>query len=235
VALAANQSVNVAQMNGVAVSMGAGVAGTGTPRVVLATDGQGQVADNAAFTDGTTRLGMSGYIYDETAGTALTENDAGAARIDSKRAQVMVIEDVTTRGTTNRLAVNTSLAASVTPVPHTTGGGALVKLRSAASTNATVVKASAGKLLGWRFQNRGTVEQYVKIYNKATTPAPATDTGAGTLLDVIQLLPGQVIQEQFPYGLDCAAGIGYAIVGGQTDADATSATADAIIGRLDYK
>lgn len=38
VALAANQSVNIAQMNGVTVSMGAGASGTGTQRVVIAND-----------------------------------------------------------------------------------------------------------------------------------------------------------------------------------------------------
>lgn len=38
VALAANQSVNVAQMNGVATTMGAGVNGTGVQRVTIATD-----------------------------------------------------------------------------------------------------------------------------------------------------------------------------------------------------
>jgi len=62
------------------------------------------IADNAGFTDGTTRVEMAGYVFDETAGTALTENDAAAARIDSKRSQVMVIEDATTRG--QRVSVN---------------------------------------------------------------------------------------------------------------------------------
>jgi hypothetical protein len=57
-----------------------------------------KVADNAGFTDGTTPVQPVGYIFDEVAGTALTENDAGAARIDSKRAQVLVLEDATTRG-----------------------------------------------------------------------------------------------------------------------------------------
>lgn len=56
-----------------------------------------QIVDNAAFTDGTTTLLMGGYIFDNVAGTALTENDAAAARIDSKRAQVFVLEDGTTR------------------------------------------------------------------------------------------------------------------------------------------
>lgn len=60
--------------------------------------GTGSLVDNAAFTDGTTRVVMGGYILNETAGTALTENDAAAARIDSKRAVVNVLEDATTRG-----------------------------------------------------------------------------------------------------------------------------------------
>lgn len=64
------------------------------------------IVDNAGFTDGTTALHMQGYIYDETAGTALTENDAGAARIDVKRAQVITLEDATTRG--RRLTINAS-------------------------------------------------------------------------------------------------------------------------------
>lgn len=58
----------------------------------------GNIVDNAQFTDGTTRLMPAAYIFDETAGTGLTENDAAAARIDSKRAQVTTLEDATTRG-----------------------------------------------------------------------------------------------------------------------------------------
>lgn len=44
VALAANQSVNVAQINGVATTMGNGVSGTGVQRVTIASDSTGQVA-----------------------------------------------------------------------------------------------------------------------------------------------------------------------------------------------
>ena len=57
-----------------------------------------KLADNAGFTDGTTKLQPIGFIYDEVAGTALTENDIAAARIDVKRATVGVIEDGVTRG-----------------------------------------------------------------------------------------------------------------------------------------
>ena len=73
-----------------------------------------EIADNAGFTDGTSSLIMAGFAFDETAGTALTENDAAAARVDSKRAQVMVVEDATTRG--QRQSVDPNGAAKVAGV-----------------------------------------------------------------------------------------------------------------------
>lgn len=56
------------------------------------------IADNAGYVDGTSKVFPAGYIFDETAGTALTENDVAAARLDSKRALINVLEDATTRG-----------------------------------------------------------------------------------------------------------------------------------------
>ncbi len=71
------------------------------------------IIDNAGFTDGTSPVLPMGFILDEVAGTALSENDTAAARIDSKRAQVFVLEDATTRGT--RQTVTAGLAGLVTP------------------------------------------------------------------------------------------------------------------------
>lgn len=70
------------------------------------------IIDNAAFADGTDKVLLAGYIFDEVAGTALTENDAAAARVDSKRAQVSVIEGAT-RGT--RADVKTTSAVAGDP------------------------------------------------------------------------------------------------------------------------
>lgn len=85
-----------------------------------ATDG---LVDNAGFTDGTSRVQPVGYIFDEVAGTALTENDIAAARLDSKRSQIFVIEDGTTRGTrttvkgasTSAVAGDTALVVAISP------------------------------------------------------------------------------------------------------------------------
>lgn len=82
------------------------------------------IADNAGFVDGTTKVSMSGYVFDETAGTALTENDAAAARINANRAQVFTLEDGATRG--RRLTVSAAGAALV-------DGSAITQPVSAAS------------------------------------------------------------------------------------------------------
>lgn len=92
-----------------------------------------KVADNAGFTDGTTKVLPAGFIFDEVAGTALTENDAAAARIDSKRAQVFALEDATTRG--QRQAVSSGGAAEM----H----GDVAHDAAASSTNPVLVGARA--------------------------------------------------------------------------------------------
>jgi hypothetical protein len=85
------------------------------------------LADNAGFTDGTTKVFMGGYIYDEVAGTALTENDAAAARINANRAQVQTIEDGSTRGryVTVTAANALKVDASSVAVPVTDNSGSL--------------------------------------------------------------------------------------------------------------
>jgi hypothetical protein len=80
----------------------------------------GNVVDNAAFTDGTTTVFMQGYIFDDVAGTALTENDAAAARIDSKRAVVIVGEDATTRTQKWAISAAGALSGNLTQVGGST-------------------------------------------------------------------------------------------------------------------
>lgn len=102
--LGANNDVTVT--NAAAANLKAEVVGTGT--FVTQIDGAALtslqliddtiLADNIGFTDGATKVTMAGFIYDEVAGTALTENDAAAARINVNRAVVNVIEDGVTRG-----------------------------------------------------------------------------------------------------------------------------------------
>jgi hypothetical protein len=47
---------------------------------------------------------------------------------------------------------------------------------STASTNAVVIKASGGSIYNFMAINVANSHSYVKLYDKATTPNPATDT-----------------------------------------------------------
>lgn len=93
--------------NGGSLTVDGTVAVSGT----TTTQDTASLVDNAAFTDGTSRVLPAGFIFDDTAGTALTENDVGAARMSSTRALVVNLEDATTRG--QRQAVNSNGGAAV--------------------------------------------------------------------------------------------------------------------------
>jgi hypothetical protein len=119
-----------------------------------------KLADNAGFTDGTTKVLPVGYIFDEVAGTALTENDVAAARVDSKRAVVGVIEDATTRG--QRLAVSATGAAKV-------DGSAVTQPVSLAINTPTI--AAGTNLMG-------------KVGIDQTTPGTTNRVDVGTINSV---------------------------------------------------
>lgn len=110
---------NVTVVQPTASNLNATVVGTGTFAVqesgaaltALQLIDDSIFTDNAAFTDNSSKVTVAGFYFDDAAGTALTENDVAAARIDSKRALVNVIEDATTRG--QKMAVSAAGAASV--------------------------------------------------------------------------------------------------------------------------
>jgi len=163
------------------------------------------VADNAAFTDGTTKLFMAGYIFDESAGTALTENDAAAPRLDSKRASVFTLEDETTRGTrltikaasTAPVAADKAAVVAVSPnslvaVPSGGGGVAALPVKMTAQFPATYVAAgstvSSGALTAntevilWSIDHAASATKTVKIHKivaelTCTTAPAAAGTG----------------------------------------------------------
>lgn len=192
----------------------------------------GNIVDNAAFTDGTTRLSMSGYIFDEVAGTALTENDGAAARIDSKRAQVLVIEDATTRG--QRQAVDASGNASVSNKATATGGATIGKVLSAASTNATNLKGSAGNVFSIALVNTNAAVRYIHLYNKATAPTVGTDVPVATF-GIPGNAAGAGISIPADIGAAFTTGIGYSLTTGASDTDTGAVALNEITGWILYK
>jgi hypothetical protein len=98
---------------------------------------------------------------------------------------------------------------------------------SAASTNATNLKASAGKVFGWCLANNSASWRYVKLHNSATAPT----AGAG-VARTIPISPNGMSVIYSEGGITFSAGIGYTTVTGAADADGTPVGANEIVGEL---
>jgi hypothetical protein len=250
VSLAANQSVNVTQLAGTAVSVNSGVKDAGTQRVVLATDqpalstampvslasvpshavtNAGTFAtqesgaaltslqllddtvftDDAAFTVATSKVSAIGAMADEVSTDSVDEGDIGIPRM-----------------TLNRVL-------RIAETPTTLGGLTPHQKISAATTNATSLKASAGQLYWLYVSNVNAAARYIKFYDKATAPTVGTDTPVLTIL-----VPGNAAGAggtvPIPSGIAFGTGIAYAITTGVAVADTGAVAANEIVLNLGY-
>lgn len=95
VQLAANQSVNVAQINGVTPLMGNGATGTGSPRVTIASDNTAFTVNPASATAPVSTMNSASAnagvtsavagVFDDASPTAITENNFGYMRMSANR------------------------------------------------------------------------------------------------------------------------------------------------------
>jgi hypothetical protein len=149
-----------------------------------------------------------------------------------------VVMDYITGRVYNRLDVwqtqpgDSTNLQQVAIAPAITDNGLLsVKTVCAASTNATVVKGSAGKLYQVDCFNSDSIGYWVKFYNKATAPTVGTDVPVATRWVPAgggYVLPGDI-------GTPFSAGIGFATTLLATDADTTVVTnANKLVVNLKY-
>ena len=129
--------------------------------------------------------------------------------------------------TTTAAAGTALIGDTATQYRSTASGASSTHIVSAATTNATLVKSSAGKVLGWYFANTTASWLYVKLHNQATTPIAGTG-----VVRTIAVPPNGISQFFSEGGITFATGIGMTVVAGVTDSDATSITASALVGEL---
>lgn len=136
------------------------------------------------------------------------------------------------------IANDPTLISLVTPKAATTMGATPVAITSAASTNATNVKASAGALLGGQVINTTTTGYCIRFYNLSSAPTASSSTG---YVFSIPIPPGAASGQYGgtlitpgTFGADFTTGLGYVITGGCTSTDNTNA-AVGIYGFLTYK
>lgn len=127
------------------------------------------------------------------------------------------------------LNAGTNLAADVGIQyrANATGAASGAHIVSAATTNATIVKASAGRVLGWAIGNTTAAWRYVKLHNQTTLPTAGTG-----VVRTISIPPGGLAQQNLPGGIAFTTGIGLTIVTGSADADATAVAVGDVVGEL---
>jgi len=181
-------------------------------------------------------------LYTSGAIAALTTGQFGTLAIDVSR-NLRALATVNSATGTDGFA-NTSLGYGQTSsqgtatnnlfamAPHLFNGtgwdrqkkpnAALRLLSSAATTNATSVKAAAGDLFKVSGNNTVASKRYLKLYNKASAPTVGTDTPVLTF----------VLPASAPFAIDLGAsgqyfatGIAFAITGAAADADTTAIAA----------
>jgi hypothetical protein len=122
--LEANQSVNLAQINGVTPTMGSGNATSATLRVILAANQdpvgiQSQSNPTSTMNSSTALQGVitaNGFVFDDTAPTTVTENNFGMARMSANRNQYATLRDAA--GNERGVNVNASNELLVSPTAN---------------------------------------------------------------------------------------------------------------------
>lgn len=192
------------------VVVGAGIVAAGPTVKAYAVDSNGlqkigQQADDTAFA-GDGYVFPVGFKADETATDSVDEGDIGAGRMTLDRKQIK------------------------TEYAHAAGGATPYHLLAAGTTNATSVKNTPGRLYSILVNNLNAAVRYLKFYDKASAPVPATDT----VKYVVPIPAGAVVSLSLGVGLDFAVGIAFALVTGISNTDATAVTANEHVVELAY-
>lgn len=130
------------------------------------------------------------------------------------------------------LPSGTNNTGYVTPAAAgATTGATPFHLVSAATTNATSLKASAGTLWEMIAMNlSASIPAYLKLFDKASAPTLGTDTPVYVVpLPTAGSASGAGSSKAWPVGLKFTNGIAYAITGGIADNDATAVAASQVV------
>lgn len=179
-------------------------------------------------TDGTNTMptmdstARPGFVNLNLAGTAVSGNsgnkDAGTLRV--------------VLATDQPALTNTQ---PVKDLAQTSGGLSMHQSGPLAnSNNATTVKASAGQVYALQVFNVTATVAYLKLYNKATSPSPGSDTPVKVIAIPANTAVGGVVMK-WEKGLEFTTGIAYAVVTGISGTDNTSVAANSGIVNIDYK
>ena len=156
--------------------------------------------------------------------------------LEAKDQDGLAFPNTVTEGQAIRAAGSMSGVLYVMPVNEDgTAGATSLGVASAASTNATNVKASGGRVLGVYLVNTTATLYYIRFYNLASAPTCSSATGYLFSLPIPASATGAGFSMPFPgEGLAFGTGIGYCLTGGAGSTDNTNA-AIGIYGVVAFK
>ncbi len=123
---------------------------------------------------------------------------------------------------------------STSSATATSNGLLSTKLISAATTNATSVKASAGQVYYVTAFNNSSTIIYLKFYDKASAPTVGSDTPVRTLLIPHNNGSGAGFVIPYNTGVPFTSGIAFALTGGIADSDTAAVAANAAVVNISY-
>ena len=137
--------------------------------------------------------------------------------------KVSGVEHTIKAASTASVAADTSVVVALSPnSPITLGTPTAFTLSSAATTNATSIKASAGTVFQIAASNVGAAAAYLKVFNLAVAPAVGTSV---PLLTIPIAASGVVAIPFGTLGMRFGTGIALSITNLVADADATAVAA----------
>lgn len=113
---------------------------------------------------------------------------------------------------------------------NSTGAATVSKVLTSATTNATLLKASAGRLIGFKLTNTTAAVKVVHFHNLATAPTVGTSVPTFSIV----LPANQFVPWTNDAGDAFGTGISYSITGGIADLDATTTAVGDVIGSISW-
>lgn len=202
-----NQTINLAQLNGGTVATGNGTSSSNTLRVALVSD---QTTNTNPLLVGGTGSTSIGKARDGASGASDTVVPTAAIRRSIPTAVTPAAGDYEALQLSDKGGLWTAKQGAPSS-SHTI---------SAASTNATNSKGSAGILHDISVNNINAAVRYLKLYDKSTAPTVGTDTPKR----VIAIPAGASIN--LVLDIEFTSGIGWALTTGIANADTGAVAAN---------
>lgn len=249
------KNINIKKYGGTATSLGIKTAAASIP-VALPSDGTLPLPSGAATSALQTTQDTSINTLLKPASTLAVVSTvstvtnlsqmAGAAiamgtgvRAAGVQRVTIATDDIVPASQSGTWTVQPGNTANTTPwlvnqTPRATGGATPSVTISAASTNATSLKASAGTVFGIQVFNTNAAARYLKLYNKASAPTVGTDTPVKVITIPGNTAGAGAVVSLPDHGVAFGTGIAWALTTGAAHTDTGAVALSEIIVNIDY-